>query len=147
MPTLSSIIDCARIKDKFPDVKLDWTDYFNCGFVVLNEKHKDLCTDILMFWEDNDGELTMIQNTISKGTDQTPVNYIVKRDVEINYLSKKFNLPYDIIKSIFKINRNNDRQIEEEIRFQPGVKIPAFDFARGGRVSYFNGGIVSLLKK
>ena len=31
-------------------------------------------------------------------------------------LSKKFNLPYDIIKSIFKINRNNDRQIEEEIR-------------------------------
>ena len=21
----------------FPDVKLDWTDYFNCGFIVLNE--------------------------------------------------------------------------------------------------------------
>ena len=78
----------------FKDVKLDWTDYFNCGFVVGNEKHKQLCYKILNHWDVNDGELTMIQNTVSKGTDQTPVNYIVKRDVDINYLPKKFNLTH-----------------------------------------------------
>ena len=78
----------------FKDTKLDWTDYFNCGFIVLNENHKDLCDNILSFWDKNDGELIMIQNTVSKGTDQTPVNYIAKRDVEVNYLSKKFNLTH-----------------------------------------------------
>ena len=78
----------------FPNVKLDWTDYFNCGFIVLNEKHKELCKSIINFWETNEVELTMIQNTISKGTDQTPVNFMVKKDIEINYLSKKFNLTH-----------------------------------------------------
>ena len=56
------------------------------------------------------------------------------------------------ISDVFRMIKDWDEgrkqeQIEEEIRFQPGVKIPAYDFARGGRVSYFNGGIVSLLKK
>ena len=78
----------------FPNVKLDWTDYFNCGFVVLNEKHKELCKTIINFWDSNEVELTTLQNTLSKGTDQTPVNYMVKRDVEVNYLSKKFNLTH-----------------------------------------------------
>ena len=78
----------------FKDVELDWEDYFNCGFVVLNSKHKDLCKTILNFWEENDGELVMLQSTLSKGTDQTPVNYMVKRDTEVNYLSKKFNLTH-----------------------------------------------------
>ena len=73
---------------------MDWIDYFNCGFVVLNEKHKELCKNIVNFWKDNLDELTTIQNTLSKGTDQTPVNYMVKRDVEVNYLSKKFNLTH-----------------------------------------------------
>ena len=81
-------------KHFFKDVDLDWEDYFNCGFVVLNGKHKEICKLILNFWETNSSELIMLQNTLSKGTDQTPVNYIVKRDIEVNYLSKKFNLTH-----------------------------------------------------
>ena len=81
-------------KHFFKDVDLDWEDYFNCGFIVLNENHKELCQNIIKFWDDNDGELQTIQLTIQKGTDQTPVNYIVKRDIDINYLSKKFNLTH-----------------------------------------------------
>ncbi len=84
----------AAYQHLFKDVKLDWTDYFNCGFIVLNENHKELCQNIIKFWDDNDGELQTIQITIQKGTDQTPVNYIVKRDIDVNYLSKKFNLTH-----------------------------------------------------
>ena len=77
----------------FKDVKLDWTDYFNCGFVVVNEKHKELCYKILKFWDDNDGELQTIQLTIQKGTDQTPVNYMAFKyfGSKINYFPKTFN--------------------------------------------------------
>ena len=26
-------------QDYWPDVKFDWTTYFNCGFIVMNKKH------------------------------------------------------------------------------------------------------------
>tara|TARA_B100000131_G_scaffold56695_1_gene51987 strand:+ start:105 stop:839 length:735 start_codon:yes stop_codon:yes gene_type:complete len=81
-------------KHLFKDVVVDWESYFNCGFIVLNEKHKNLCKNIVKFWDDNNSELSHLQNTLRKGTDQTPVNYMAKRDVEIKYLSKKFNLTH-----------------------------------------------------
>ena len=74
---------------------LDWTGYFNCGFVVLNRKHKELCNSIIDFWDNNAGELVLLQSTLSKGTDQTPVNYIVKEsEFDVNYLPKTFNLTH-----------------------------------------------------
>ena len=82
-------------KHFFPESDLTWLDYFNCGFIVLNSKHKEVCENIVNFWEINSGELIMIQNTISKGTDQTPVNYIVKdSEFDITYLPKTFNLTH-----------------------------------------------------
>ena len=82
-------------KSFFKDVNLSWLDYFNCGFIVLNKKHKELCKKIIEFWGDNTDELINLQNTISKGTDQTPVNYIVKGSkFDINYLPKTFNLTH-----------------------------------------------------
>jgi hypothetical protein len=78
----------------FTDVSLDWTEYFNCGFIVLNKNHKSLCDTITKFWSVNSDTLIEMQTTLRKGTDQTPVNFIAKRDTEIVFLNKKWNLTH-----------------------------------------------------
>ena len=75
------------------DTSVDWTEYFNCGMVVLPKSSKEFCKEITDFWEQNFNELTHLQKTLSKGTDQTPVNYIAKKH-KVRYLSKKWNLTH-----------------------------------------------------
>jgi len=82
-------------KDLFPDVNIDWTSYFNCGFVVINKKHKDLCKQITDFYYSNLEELRNRQhNTLKKGSDQTPVNYMANRFGKVNFLNKKWNFTH-----------------------------------------------------
>ena len=79
----------------FPKVKFDWTTYFNSGFLIYNETHKDLVEAIKKFWVENDQELYQIQKTKRKGNDQTPVNYMVRHmGHEINYLPKLYNMTH-----------------------------------------------------
>jgi hypothetical protein len=75
------------------NVSLDWTEYFNCGMVVLPKSSEGFCKEITQFWETNHVELNHLQNNLCKGTDQTPVNYIAKK-YKINYLNKKWNLTH-----------------------------------------------------
>ena len=79
----------------FPNVKFDWTTYFNSGFIIYNKSHNKLVERIKDFWTKNDQELYQIQKTKRKGNDQTPVNYMVREmGFEINYLSKLFNMTH-----------------------------------------------------
>jgi hypothetical protein len=79
----------------FKDVQFEWTDYFNCGMIVLHKTHKALCKEITDFWYANQSDLDHMQRTLRKGTDQTPVNYIVRQQsVNINYLPKVWNLTH-----------------------------------------------------
>ena len=80
-------------KSMFPSIDLDWTEYFNCGMVVLPKSSKKFCNEIVEFWNQNHEKLIHLQNTLSKGTDQTPVNYISKK-YNIKYLNKKWNLTH-----------------------------------------------------
>lgn len=75
------------------DLELDWTEYFNCGMVVLPKSCKHFCKQITKFWEDNHTELVQLQDSLRKGTDQTPVNYIAKK-YDVKYLNKKWNLTH-----------------------------------------------------
>lgn len=90
------VIESIRGYNKFfPNVTLDWTSYFNCGMVVINETHKELCSSILKFRMDNNEVLVNLQKTLRKGTDQTPVNYLAKYNgLEVNLLNKKWNLTH-----------------------------------------------------
>ena len=89
------VIDSIHGYKKFwKDTDLDWTEYFNCGFIVLNQEHDLICKDIVNFWHTNKLELTNMQQTLRKGTDQTPVNYIVKSNTKVNLLNKKWNLTH-----------------------------------------------------
>ena len=83
-------------QDMFPDVKFDWTTYMNNGFIVLSPKHKDLCKIITDFYYKNEDELRKRQHqTLKKGSDQTPVNYMVRQEgYPITHLSKKWNFTH-----------------------------------------------------
>lgn len=79
----------------FNETKLDWTEYFNCGFVIMDKSQKHLCDSIKELWNKKQSELLNLQASLSKGTDQTPVNYLTKREkIKVKLLSKKFNLTH-----------------------------------------------------
>ena len=83
-----------RYQDFWPDIKFDWTSYFNCGFIVMSKKHKGLCKDIIDFYLENEDELRKRQHeTLKKGSDQTPINYMIRAsEHELKYLDERFNL-------------------------------------------------------
>ena len=83
----------------FKDLKLDWEEYFNCGFIVMSKRVKKMLVDhIIKFEEENREKLLHLQETLRKGTDQTPVNYLVQRHLGAfggsHIMSKKFNLTH-----------------------------------------------------
>ena len=81
---------------------LDWTDYFNSGFMVLSKKHKKLIKNLLKFWDDNSDELTYLQNNLKKGHDQTPINYMIRAsEHELKYLDERFNLSQLHLRGLF----------------------------------------------
>lgn len=102
----------------FEGTLVDWTEYFNCGFVVVNKQHKELCDAITSFWNSNEEVLTYTQTTLRKGTDQTPVNYLARKlNVEVNLMNKKWNLTH--------LNR---KELLHE-----------FKFVKAGYIWHFNG--------
>lgn len=85
----------AGYKKFFPDVNLNWTEYINNGIIVLPKDSLDFCNQINTFYETNQEELRDLQhNTLKKGTDQTPVNFLALKHFgdNIRYLPKIFNL-------------------------------------------------------
>ena len=91
-------------QDMFPDTKFDWTTYMNNGFIVMSPKHKKLCKTITDFYYANEDELRMRQHqTLKKGSDQTPVNYLVRREKNpITHLSKKWNFTHMHIRGVLQ---------------------------------------------
>lgn len=70
----------------------DCFDYFNSGFLILNKKHKDTYQKIIDFLLANQDSIEKIQNTYGVGRDQTPLNFLLRKENKLKYLSKKFNL-------------------------------------------------------
>lgn len=81
-------------QDMWPNVKFDWTTYFNCGFIVMSKKHKEFCKTVTDFYYANEAELRNRQHvTLKKGSDQTPINYMIRNSrFKLNFLNDKFNL-------------------------------------------------------
>lgn len=81
-------------QDYWPKVKFDWTTYFNCGFIVLNKKHKEFCKQVTDFYYENQDELRKRQHeTVKKGSDQTPINYMIRDSkFDLKFLDERFNL-------------------------------------------------------
>ena len=86
----------------FNDVSLDWERYFNCGVIFMTKKMAKISKTITDFYFDNEEEILKLQHeTLKKGSDQTPVNYIVNREMSnVNLLSKRWNLTHLMRKEI-----------------------------------------------
>lgn len=90
----------------FSGVSIDWTQYFNCGFVVLkNTSHaRELTNSIITFYQTHIDTLLQLQHsTLRKGSDQTPVNYLVKEREDIlrpYFFNQKWNFTHMHIRGI-----------------------------------------------
>jgi len=73
-------------KDSFP-----LHNYFNAGFQVINESHKDLIDKFKQFYADNREQIIWMQTNFGVGTDQPLINFIVNlSDTETKYLHYQF---------------------------------------------------------
>lgn len=101
-------------KDLFDNFELDLQKYFSSGFIIFNEKHKKLFEGFKKFYIDNKTELLKLQDqTVRKGTEQTPLNYWVqKHNVEVKMdLSPAFKLThmqrYDLFRYNWQLKKDN----------------------------------------
>ncbi len=82
-------------KKFFPETDLNWYEYINNGILVLPiSGGREFCDKVKAFYETNSNELRKMQHeTLKKGTDQTPVNYMAKEMFgKPNLLPKPFNM-------------------------------------------------------
>lgn len=88
----------------FSDTHFDWTTYWNNGFIIINKTHKELCKKITDFYYNNQVELRNLQhNTLKKGSDQTPVNYLVRQsNLPITYLDKRWNFTHMHVRGVLQ---------------------------------------------
>jgi len=80
-------------KYMFDGYMMPWHEYFDCGFIIVNDKHRQLFQDIVSFYFTNQDGLIKLQETFFNGTDQTPVNILVhKHNVDLKLLPYEFNM-------------------------------------------------------
>jgi lipopolysaccharide biosynthesis glycosyltransferase len=70
----------------------DWWTYYNSGFQVVNGTHRNFFDTMRNFYISNREEIKWCQKTFGVGTDQTPLNFLLRREkIEIKELSYKYN--------------------------------------------------------
>tara|TARA_R110002012_G_scaffold100670_2_gene239414 strand:- start:15444 stop:16229 length:786 start_codon:yes stop_codon:yes gene_type:complete len=80
-------------KHMFNGHELDIYKYFNTGFVVFNKTHRHVFETFKEVYTNQVDEFYDIQCTLRRGTDQTPVNYVMDMNkIEIKFLP----LPYRV---------------------------------------------------
>jgi hypothetical protein len=74
-------------------------EYFNSGFMVLDNNHKDLFNSVLEFIKENYTDLQNIQKKFGVGRDQTALNYLIRyliktvySDIELKFMDVKYNV-------------------------------------------------------
>jgi len=99
----------AKYRDHlFPDIFLKTWEYFNSGFMVLNNSHKEFCDNVYEFYYENRDNLIYAQKNFMVGTDQTPINYLTRKfDVDLKWLPNCFNLHDPFRKSLLHIDSSN----------------------------------------
>jgi hypothetical protein len=77
----------------FPENDVDVWEYFNSGFIILNESHKPFINSALEWYENNQENVLWAEENIKASTEQTPLNFLTKiHNVDVKLLSEKYNL-------------------------------------------------------
>jgi len=72
---------------------MDFTKYIDCGFVIINETHRDFFTQVTDFYNENAEPLRQVEKEWHAGTDQTPVNFLIEdKGVDFKWLPYEYNM-------------------------------------------------------
>ena len=72
---------------------MDFWKYIYCGFVVVNEIHRDFFKQVTDFYNENAELLRQVEKEWHAGTDQTPVNILIHdRNIDFKWLPYEFNM-------------------------------------------------------
>jgi len=88
-------------KHLFNDVPVPFSpfEYFNTGFMIFNESHREFLNYINKFYIDNSTGIKELQNTYHVGTCQPVVNFLIRRQkVDLKLLPYKFNMQDIVLK-------------------------------------------------
>jgi hypothetical protein len=79
-------------KHAFEGYMSNWWEYIDCGFIIVNEQHKELFTTITDYYNNNQPLFKELEK-LHVGTDQTPVNLLIgKENVDLKLLPYEFNM-------------------------------------------------------
>lgn len=93
-------------KDLFDDFKVERGMYFNGGFQIVNELHKDFFDEVLNFYFENSDILREKQKA-GLSTDQTPINYLIqKKGIEVKLLPQTYNLHHMVSKNLLNFGNS-----------------------------------------
>ena len=77
----------------FSDISLPFYEYINGGFQIFNRKHKEFLKSVVQFYWDNKDNLLEVQNKLFNGTDQTPMNFLLREhNIDLKILPYEFNM-------------------------------------------------------
>lgn len=71
----------------------NWYEYFNSGFQIVNNSHREFFKTMRDFYTKNNEMIRWCQKTYGVGTDQTPLNYLLrKHNIETTSLPYSYNM-------------------------------------------------------
>lgn len=80
-------------KHIFKQKWFDFWDYGNSGFQIVNNDHRLFFDNMRQFYFDNKETIQHIQNKFGIGTDQTPLNFMLrKHKIDLKWLPFEFNM-------------------------------------------------------
>ncbi len=71
----------------------NWYEYFNSGFQIVNNSHRDFFDTMKNFYTENLETIKWCQKTFGVGTDQTPLNYLLRKEnIDIKVFPYSYNM-------------------------------------------------------
>ena len=93
-------------KDLFNGFKVDRGLYFNGGFQIVNQIHKEFFNEVLEFYSKNQDILRSKQKS-GLGTDQTPINYLVQtKNIDLKIFPSTYNLHHMVSKNLLNFGQS-----------------------------------------
>ena len=93
-------------KELFNGFKVDRGLYFNGGFQIVNETHKEFFDEVLDFYSKNQATLRDKQKS-GLGTDQTPINYLIQtKNIDLKIFPSTYNLHHMVSKNLLNFGQS-----------------------------------------
>jgi hypothetical protein len=108
----------------FPETSLPWWEYFNSGFIVLGAAQRPFIRAFLDFSVKNWPRLDAAMTSGDLGTEQTPLNFMVKREKEpVFFLPRPFNFVncFPLPAELAQVEQIALTQAEHSVRPDPAL--------------------------